>query len=236
MPKRKASANIHGGHRQRLRKTALNVGVDNLSDVQTLELMLFYAIPRRDTNELSHRLINRFGSYDAVLNADYHSLLQVEGIGENAASLIAFMTGFFRKYEQEVASHKPYLLDNEQRQKYVRSLFIGKTREEFYLVCLNSQCRLLRTQLLAKGSLDDVFIFPRRALEEALLRETKYVILAHNHPGGKLNPSDKDLKITSELINTLDSASIIVIDHLIVAGDQCFSFLENALIPKSSKS
>ena len=92
MPKRKAPANIHSGHRQRLRKMALNVGVDNLSDIQTLELMLFYAIPRRDTNELSHRLINRFGSYDAVLNADYHSLLQVEGIGENAASLIAFMT------------------------------------------------------------------------------------------------------------------------------------------------
>ena len=236
MPKRKAPANIHSGHRQRLRKTALNVGVDNLSDIQTLELMLFYAIPRRDTNELSHRLINRFGFYDAVLNADYHSLLEVDGIGENAASLIAFMTGFFRKYEQETASQNCYLLDNEHRQKYVRSLFIGKTREEFYLVCLNSQCRLLRTQLLAKGSLDDIFVFPRRVLEEALLRETKYVILAHNHPGGKLNPSAKDFDITYELINTLDRASIIVIDHLIVAGNQCFSFLENGLIEKSSKS
>ena len=87
MPGSDKTPSIHSGHRQRLRKTALEAGIDELSDIQALELLLFYAIPRRDTNELAHRLINHFGSYSAVLNADYHKLLEVDGIGKNAASL-----------------------------------------------------------------------------------------------------------------------------------------------------
>lgn len=226
---------IHSGHRQRLRRTALEVGVDKLSDIQALELMLFYAIPRRDTNELAHRLIDHFGSYAAVLDADYHKLLKVEGIGANAASLIASMSGFFRKYEQSHSGEKRYLLDKEHREKYVRSLFIGKTIEEFYMICLNSQCQLLYTKKLAQGSLDEVLVYTRIALEEALLRETKYVILAHNHPGGKLTPSSHDVRMTDEIIDALHKVAITVIDHLIVAGGQCFSFVEHAMMRRSSK-
>ena len=235
MPGSDKTPSIHSGHRQRLGKTALEAGIDELSDIQALELLLFYPIPRRDTNELAHRLINHFGSYSAVLNADYHKLLEVDGIGKNAASLLALMPGFLRKYEQDLSAEKRYLLDKEHREKYVRSLFFGKTQEEFYMICLNSQCQLIRTKLLSQGSLDEVRVYPRTALKEALVRETKYVILAHNHPGGNPDPSSHDVNMTNDIIIALKTVGVTVVDHLIVAGGQCFSFVGKGMIKRSSK-
>lgn len=113
-----------------------------LSSYQVLEWLLFYAIPYRDTNEIAHKLIDHFGSLDAVLHADYHSLLEVDGVGANTASLLALMPALFRIYKQETQADKCYILNQEQAFSYISNFFIGKEYEEFYMICLNNQIEL----------------------------------------------------------------------------------------------
>ena len=232
MPREKKAASVHSGHRQRLKKTALEAGLDSLSDIQCLELLLYYAIPQRNTNELAHLLLDHFGSFAAVLNADYQSLLEVNGIGPNAASLLALMPSFFKKYQQDELLEKRYIVNRSDIIKYAQSLFIGKKHEEFYLICLNSQRRLIKAELLNKGTLTDVHIYPRMAIKKALLHEAKFVILAHNHPGGKQGPSSKDVELTKGIVSLFAAADIIVVDHIIVSDNRYFSFVESGLISR----
>lgn len=234
MPNKNHNGSLHSGHRQRLKNCALTTGLDGMSDFQVMELLLFYAMPYRDTNELAHALLEHFGSFSAVLEADYQNLLEVKGIGPNTATLLTLMPDFFRRYQQDKAGNDVFLLDLPQYVNYTKSFFIGKKYEEFYMICLNRQRRLIRPVLLNTGSLSNVHIYPRVVVDKALLHNAKYVILAHNHPGGKLEPSAYDIQTTKEIIAVLDKLSIKVLDHLIISGDKYFSFIEKGLIPRRS--
>jgi len=220
----------HSGHRQRLKEAALASGFQGMSSYQVLELLLFYAMPYRDTNELAHTLIDHFGSLMGVLDADYQSLLAVKGVGPHAAALLTLMPEFFRRYSEDAAGEKSPLANREQTQRFVRDLFIGKTYEEFYLICLNSRYRLIKAEMINRGSLCEVAVYPRIAVEKALLHKAKYVILAHNHPGGAVQPSADDLELTRKISALLGALSIEVLDHLLVCGGDCFSFREKGLI------
>jgi len=221
---------VHSGHRQRLKDAALANGLQGMSSYQVLELLLFYAVPYRDTNELAHRLIDHFGSLSAVWDADYQSLLAVEGVGPHAAALLALMPALFRRYSEDGVGEKCPLLDAKQARRFVRGLFIGKTCEEFYLICLNLHYRLIKAELLHRGSLAEVAVYPRLVVEKALLHKASFVILAHNHPGGATRPSADDLLLTRRIAALLTALSIGVLDHLVVCGDDCISFREKGLI------
>ncbi len=220
----------HHGHRNRLKEEALSNDLEGMSSYQVLELLLFYVLPQKDTNELAHALIDKFGSLSAVFNADYNSLLEVKGIGAHTASLLALMPGFFRRYMQDFTGEKRTLLDLPQTVAYVKSIFIGKNYEEFYMICLSSQWRIIKAVLLNKGSISEVLIYPRIAVETALLHKARYVVLAHNHPGGRLQPSGDDLKLTQKIKALLAEMSIDVVDHIIVSGDEYYSFAEKGLL------
>ena len=222
--------NPHAGHRQRLKDTFLDSGLDGLSVYQVLELLLYYAVPQKDTNELAHALIDHFGSLHGVLDAEYERLLEVPGIGPHAASLITLMPALFSRYAKDSIAAGAPLDTVRDYVKYLRNFFIGKGYEEFYLVCMDNQRRVKQTVLLNKGSISEVQIYPRIAVEQALLHKTRFVLLAHNHPGGNITPSSADVRLTDIIRDALAPLSISVTDHVIIGADKYFSFAEKGLL------
>lgn len=223
--------NIHRGHRERLKQFALAEGLDALSDHQALELLLFFALPYKDTNILAHRLLEHFGRFASVLDADYHELLRVPGVGPNTATLLCLLPEFFRRYELTKREPKPMLRTRHQAGEYICKLFIGLRYECFYLVCLNAQRQALKAALLSSGTIDEVAVYPRVAVETALRHQAHSVLLAHNHPAGHLQPSRADLDLTAGIVAALSAIGIPTLDHIVAANNGFRSFTEMGLLP-----
>jgi DNA repair protein RadC len=216
---------MHENHRERLRDRFLSEGLDGFEPHQALELLLFYALPRRDTNELAHSLIERFGSLSGVLDAHPAELEAVEGMGRASAVLLAMMKPLWRLYRQESA-RRGLLLDNHQSAcAYAADLFAGRTNEAFYLLCLDPSSRLIHEALLQEGTVDEVSVHPREAVAAALRHNASQVILVHNHPKGALDPSAGDIAFTRSLAQAFSSIGIAVADHIVVAGEETYSFV-----------
>ncbi len=224
--------NLNLGHRQRLRQRARRDSLDGFDDHQVLELVLFYAIPRADTNRIAHRLIQRFGSLSAVLEADYADLMQIKGIGEQAAVLIHLLPQLTRRYfVDRITRDKPTLNTPDKVDEYIKPLMAGRPEEVFYLLCLDSQCRVVHPALISRGTVKDAYVHPRKVAEAALRHNAASVILAHNHPGGGAHPSAQDHRLTHQLVQALGALDIPVLDHLIVADDLSYSFAAHGELP-----
>ena len=211
---------IHAKHRDRLRERYMNEGIDNFEAHQILELMLFYAIPRKDTNELAHRLLNRFGSLPAVFEAPVKELMQVEGIGNGAAIFLNMISQIKRKYDLDKLNEKVYIKSTSDAGEYAVKLFCGRIYECFYIINLNSQNKVINAQKICEGTINEVVVYPASVVKSALQNNATKVIIAHNHPGGNLKPSLDDLNITRVLKNALNTVDIILEEHIIVADDK----------------
>jgi DNA repair protein RadC len=232
MPKTPSQDKLHGGHRGRLRSRFLAEGLDGFEDHQVLELLLFHAIPRLDTNPVAHRLIQRFGSLSAVLEADPKDLASVEGVRENAAAFLSMIPQITRRYFHDRVKHsrKP-LNTSEAAAEYLIPLLAGRAEEVFYVICLDSQLRVLYPALISEGTVKDALVHPRHVVEETLRHRASSVILAHNHPSGGTRPSAHDHKLTRTLVQALGGINIQVVDHIIVAGEQFYSFQKEGTLP-----
>lgn len=223
---------LHSGHRLRVRQRFLREGLEHFADHQVLELLLFYAIPRRDTNPLAHKLLRRYGSLSAVLEANPRDLASVPGLGELAGTFLALLPAVTRRYLQDRANReKPNLGDPEKSRNYLVPLMAGRTEEVFYTLCLDSRCQLLFPALICEGTVNEALISPRLVVEAVVRHKASSVILAHNHPSGNTTPSDADIRITRLLIQALIPLGVRVMDHVIVAGDHVFSMAQEGLIP-----
>lgn len=212
------NGDLHSGHRQRMKERFLTNGLEGFSSHEVIELMLFYAIPRRDVNELSHRLIERFGSYKGVFDADYEELLTVEGIGENAALLIKFISASWRRYVM-VDEHQPYLYDSLKKiGEYAVRLYVGVSVEKIYAMLFDNKMMLLDTVKLAEGSVNSVRISLRTIIDKAIKKNASSIVLIHNHPNGSPYPSDADIKFTNSIKDLLYNVDINLVDHIIVSG------------------
>lgn len=223
---------IHEGHRKRLKERFLSDGLDNFTEHQVLELLLFYSIPYKDTNELAHILLNKYGSLWNVFEADYKDLLNNEGIGKNSATLFKLVPDISKKYFQNKWGEKLEIKSSQMAGEFAVSLFMGKRYEVFYLICLNNRNKVNYSALVHEGTINESVVYPRNVVELALRHQAANVILAHNHPGGSLNPSKADIELTNKILNVLRLISIEVFDHIIVSGKKFFSFAENGLIKK----
>ncbi|TAN44677.1 MAG: DNA repair protein RadC [Nitrospirae bacterium] len=232
MTKKSQHNHPHKGHRERLKNRFLNESLDSFEDHQVLELLLFQAIPRLDTNPIAHLLIKRFGSLSAVLEADPHDLESVEGVGPSAAVFLSMIPQITRRYFLDRVRHsrKP-LTTSEAAAEYLIPLMAGRAEEVFYVICLDSQLRVLYPALVSEGTVKDAVVHPRHVVEAALRHKAASVILAHNHPGGSMNPSGHDHKLTVRLVQALGNIDIKVVDHVIVAGDQIYSFAREGVMP-----
>lgn len=224
--------NLHGGHRERLRKRFIREGLESFEDHQVLELILFYAIPRGDTNEIAHRLMEHFGRLSAVFDARVSDLQQVKGIGEQAAILINTLPALMRRYYRDrIVRDAPVLNSAKAVEDYLKPLMAGRTREVFYVLCLDSQLRVSFPAQISEGTVKDAFVHPRLVVEAALAHHASAVVLAHNHPSGGVAPSKADHHLTKQLVQALSAIGIDVLDHVIIADDNSYSFAEMGVMP-----
>ncbi len=204
--------------------------MDNFEPHQVLELILFYSIPRKDTNEIAHELLNKYGSISRVFEADIGDLMKTPGIGENSAFILSMIPSLARRYFKDKWGTKPVIDSSTTAGQYAVSLFAGRMYEAFYLICLDSQNRVNFPELIQEGTINESPVYPRLIVEAALRHQSNSVILAHNHPGGSMKPSQADIEVTDRIRIALEAISIHVIDHIIVAGDKYVSFAEKGLL------
>lgn len=211
---------VHDGHRKRLRERFVEHGLTSFNDINSLELLLAYAIPRKDTNELAHKLLDTFGSLRAVFEASHHELLAVEGIGENAAVLISLIPQIYKKASVCEADRIKKCNSTELIVRYLQPRFLNERDEILIMLCLDSGMKVINCVEVARGVVNAVETNSRRITELALKSRATFVALAHNHPDGMSIPSVEDDFFTRQIKAALDSVQIKLIDHIIFAGEE----------------
>jgi DNA repair protein RadC len=213
-----------------LKERFLKEGLDAFEDHQMLELILYYGIPYRDTNKLAHNLIDRYGSISAVFEADYKEIADISGIGGSTAVLLKLIPEVTKRYTNDKWKEKPQLESSKKAGEFSKSLYIGKNYEIFYLICLDAQNRVNMAVPVLEGTINEAPVYPRLIVESALRHKANNVILSHNHPGGSIKASKADIEVTLKLKSVLNSISINVIDHIIVADQDYLSMAETGVL------
>ena len=220
--------NIHAGHREKMRDRFIHdKGFENFEDHQILELLLFYANTRSDTNPLAHALLEEFGSLKGVLEARPEQLMQVKGIGKQQAVLISMVVPLTRVWHRCAMEAPRRIGNSREAEEYCLSILAGERTERFYVVSLNAKCNVLGRRKISEGSLSEVSAYPRMVMETALNYNAHSVLLCHNHPGGTCAPSPEDISSTLQLQRLLNGVGILVLDHIIVAGDRTYSMIQH---------
>ncbi|MBQ9168801.1 MAG: RadC family protein [Oscillospiraceae bacterium] len=218
---------IHDGHRQRLKNRFMEEGLDNFEEVNVLEILLFYCIPRKDTNPIAHALLSQFGSLVNVLEATVEELVKVEGITENAAVFLKLSTAVNKYYMVKKVAADTILDTTEKYGRYLVPKFQGKRNETVYLLCLDAKCKVICCREISEGSVNSAGVSIRKILEVALAANATTVILAHNHPSGLALPSGEDVATTKRVAEVLGKVEVQLFDHIIVSDDDFVSLTQS---------
>ena len=218
------------GHRERVRRRFLDEGLDGFKDYEALEMLLFYAVPRQDTKVIAKRLIDQFGSLQAVFHTPPERLMQEAGLTEATAALIAMLPQLARKIEEQQAQENARIRSTLDAGRDVIAMFRGRQDESVRILCLNASGKVVRRARIAEGDVNAVHFPIRKLVEEALACKAVSVILAHNHPGGTMAPSQEDLDATKAAKAALETVGIRLLDHLIVSGDNYCSLREEGYL------
>lgn len=225
--------NVHKDHRSRLKKQFIENGIDALTDIQKLEMLLFYAIPLKDTNPLAHNLINEFGSLSSVLSAGYNELVKVDGVKENTATLLKFFGSMLNFCSRPSAED---VLDSSSKAKtFVSKYFKHVSVEQFYVFCLTKSNTVKKAFLINSGSTSEVNVEIRNITEKALETNCNRMIIAHNHPVGSAVMSGQDCRFTYSLLCSCILNNIELLDHIIVGTDKTISLYEQGILAKLKK-
>ena len=223
---------VHDGHRARVRQRVLEEGIAHLPVHNVMEILLFFSRPRGDTNELAHRILDRYrGDLAAVCDAPYEELLSIEGVGENTAFLLKLLPQIASYYRLARIRDGITLDCLENLREYFIPLFYGKHNEELHIVCLDTALRPINETLISEGSLTAAPLNIKRIVEVAINSRAAAVIMAHNHPSGVILPSKKDTEATVAVKNALALVDIRLVDHVIVAEEGLCSFMNRAIPP-----
>ncbi len=226
----------HDGHRQRLKNRFLNSSLEGFEPHQILELLLFYSIPRQDTNEIAHALLDKFGSLSAVFNASFEDLITVSGIKENSATLIKLIPQIMKVYLLDKTKGKNILDTIPKVGAHLIATFIGETHEAVYAILLNDIFEHLGTVKICDGTFASASFSVRKIIDPAVKAGASMVVIAHNHPHGSVTPSAEDLDATYSLVSMLSSLDIGVLDHFIVANNEYNSLFETVLSKLKNES
>ena len=222
------SEGLHAGHRGRMRERYINDnGLDSFAEHEVLELLLFYGIPQKDTNELAHRMLLEYGGLANLFDAHPLDIAKRCGVSENTAVLVSMTPQLAKRYFQSKWEKNIRLVSSQLAGQYLIELFAGRNTEAFYILCLDAQRRLNSASLISEGTVEEAPIYIRNIVQAALLHNAVSVVLSHNHPGGSVCASGADMEATRQIIRTFELMEISVLDHIVVAGLQYFSFAEN---------
>ena len=221
---------VHEGHRQRKKEQFREHGLDAFADHEALELLLYYAIPRQDTNPIAHRLIERFGSLEGVFSVFFMVRRPPRSARVPYATLIRLLFPLCRRVRTSGGRHEVIFNTRENIGAYFIELFLGERREVFYEACLDAKGKLLACYRLAEGSPDQVTINMRRVVENALNANASLVVLSHNHPSGVALPSKEDNQTTLQIRRALADIGVQLVDHVIVADGDFVCLRDNGLL------
>jgi len=216
----------HHGHRERFRQRYIDSGLDGFNDHEIVELILTYAIPRRDVNLLAHQLVGQFGGLAGVLEADVKELSAVEGIGARSAVLIRLFNDVGRIYQLRKSGDRVLLNTTQALGQYCVTLAYGRAYEMLNMVCLNAQKKLINTVMVEEGTPGEIQIQARKLIEIAIRNKADSVVLTHNHPGGTAMPSHSDISTTRVIMESFRAVGISLVDHIVVADQRFVSMYE----------
>ncbi len=215
---------VHDNHRQRLDKKVREYGLEMLEPHEQLEHILFTAIPRGDTNKIAHRLLERFVTVGAVLNADPKELEKVEGVGPRTALFLSTLPSLLGVVERGVkGTQAPELFSTDAIVEFAKTYFYGKLNEAVYIFSLNSAYKLLSVTKVSEGIAGAAYVFPAQLIKQAVMDNASAVIVAHNHPGDDVKPSRNDIELSRKLLASFKALDIEFKDSIIVSGNDFFS-------------
>ncbi|MBQ8540401.1 MAG: DNA repair protein RadC [Clostridia bacterium] len=217
------------GHRQRMRNRFYKEGIDNFEPHEALEMILYFTIPRHDTNAIAHRLIEHFGSFHGVLEANREALLKF-GLTENTVAHLKMFPAFVNYYTQSRAWGTAYFSDSTAIGNYAVNKIGERTNEVFGVLCLTAQRKFINFEIIEEGTVASATVSPRKVAECALRNNASKVVFVHNHPSGSLMPSIDDKELTKRLASMLDTMDIGLVDHIIVANGRFSSMSEQGII------
>ena len=229
-PEQNAPVFDHTGHRRRMLEEFRRGGLEVFTDVEVLEFLLSYAIPRRDVNPLARILLREFGDLHQVFNASQEALMKVPGIGLRTAALLRCCGDLWSRCERSRLSSTVYLRTMADAGRYLISVADGLREERAWLLNLDAKRKLIARRELGAGSVTSVNLPCRRVVEAALMNNASSVILGHNHVSGALIPSLEDLEYTRSLARTLNAVDVVLADHIIVGQHNYFSMKSGGML------
>ena len=224
---------IHHGHRDRVRQRFLTEGLDGFNEINALELLLFYCVPRKDTNDLAHRLLDYFGSYCNVLDAPHSELKKVRGVSDQVATYLKLQGEAVRYYLTKRMTPGTIINNSNDYGRMLCDYFTNRTQELVFLLCLDAKCKVLCCREIGEGSVNTVGVSIRKIVDVALSSNATSVILAHNHPSGVAVPSAEDINTTRLVYEALAAIDVTLVDHVIVSdGDYTSMALSGMGFPR----
>ena len=214
---------MHENHRARARERYFAGGFENMDDRAVLEMLLFYCIPRKDTNPAAQLLLDTFGSLSGVLEASPDDLRSLKGIGDNAAAFLTMIPQVCKRYMTGTLTEKSLWLDDfDSVSQFIKSSFIAEKNEKFMLLCFDGTGRLTNTSETL-GEKGQVIPETNALIDFAKRSRASTVIIAHNHPDGVASPSRDDVSSTKEFISAFSQNGIVLADHFIAGADGILS-------------
>jgi DNA repair protein RadC len=217
---------VHGveGHRARMRARLLTAGPDALADHEMLEMVLFLALPRKDTKPVARLLLDRFGSFAAAISAVPAELLAVEGVGEAGAAALKLVQGASLRLLRDAVREQPVLKEWSRLIDYLIGALAHERVEQARVLFLDSKNRLLADEIQGRGTINQTMVYPREIVRRALELNATAIILVHNHPSGDPTASREDMAMTKAVQRAASALGIGFHDHIIVAGTRWVSF------------
>ena len=219
------------GHRQRLKDKFQQHGMEAFSDAEVLELLLILGTPRKDCKEQARDLLKHFGTLPAVLEAAPEKLQEIQGVGPNNCFAVHFLHGVARRYLQHRLQEKQYLHSSGQVAEYLIHSMRDLKQEVFAAIFLDASHAILATREVARGTISSNTIYPRELVKLALEHNAAALVVAHNHPSGKLQPSPQDHQLTRTLYLACSFMNIRLLDHLIIGqSEKTYSFADHGIM------
>ncbi len=216
---------LHDEHRKRVRDEFLSLGFNHETPPhKILEMLLFYSIPRKDTNEIAHELINSFGSVSAVLDAKPQDIMKIKGAGESTVTLLKFIRFIANYYINEKRKDVKKFASPFEICDYLYDKYLGIDKEVVSIISLDNTGGFLGYDIVGEGDIASVGVSLRSIIEAVLKRNAAAIILAHNHPKGQALPSSADLEMTKKILESLKNINVQLLDHIIVADHDYISF------------
>ena len=214
---------LHEGHRERLKKRFLDANsFEGWEEHQILELLLFYSIPRIDTNGIAHVLLNEFGSIAGVFDADYEDLIKIKNISPNSATLLKMIPKFTSVYYNST-NKKTIYNDSKLLKNLFKAHLTGLDHEELWVACFTGKLELITCELVSQGVVNGAPLQMRKLMEIVMKANAASIAIAHNHPKGKAVPSSEDIAVTREIKSDMERVQVSLLDHIIVGEDDTIS-------------